>query len=336
MSSDTATDPASGGASADVAAPPRVIPAAAPAAAEKEPAKKKPKKPKQAAAAAAGTAAPAPGADEGEYEIQLASNMVTRVPHKRPRLKNPALKALLVCEACSGALDFPYYHAGCQMVVCATCALGNRASPLCKACKNVRTNTSATYLTALTTEPHSERMANVVAAIAGRDWVNWVRDDLNNTNRQAYLEATVPRTRFVSTSDPEYRAIVGKPGEDSARRKGRRRRDDDDDDDSADDRRRAKGGGGCCNCLIGLAGNCLCCCGLVKCAGSLAYTWRRPLKKFLIFVIILAAVSWIATWINWYFTGKEDMSNLIYGSAGAPPLFDQPLAATRGRHKENL
>jgi hypothetical protein len=299
-----------------------------------------------------GDASKEDGKDDPD-DIPLASAIVSETQrldglqkrsNRRPQVKNRQLKALLQCQSCSGGLDFPYCHQRCQHIVCGTCAFGLHESTLCKLCRSTLLDRHAQHFAQLTTTPHSNRMSDVVAAIAGRDWLNWSRADLDETNKPAFLQATASRNQIVSVNDPTYQALLNSAdssnqkakantGSSAAGKSSSRRRHpdaDDYDDDYRPQNSRRCCGNGICGCLCGCFGDILCCCGAVTCVGDICYRARYWIRNFVIFIIIFAALSWIITGINYKITGQPDLRNWIYDpkAADAVPPYDAPLHTT--------
>lgn len=265
-----------------------------------------------------------------EVEIGPASknpihqSVVKPQSHVRPRIKNNDLRAMVMCESCGSGLDFPFIHQRCQHVVCATCAKGRHDKLLCKACQMNFQSQHAQIIGVITVIPHSQRMADVVAAIAGREWITWMRNDLDLNNRPAFIEATSQRNEITRVSDPTYQALLTQPTAPVTSvlpgpgHQHPSRWSDDDMDDWVQYRRRSQRccGDGCCGSIFSCIGDILCCCGLATCCGNMCHRRSRILRNIIIGIFIFIVLGWILTGINKLFTGEPTLERWI---AKRPP-----------------
>jgi hypothetical protein len=289
-----------------------------------------------------------PDADVGPAsENPIHQTVIKPHQNKRPPIKNNDLRTLVMCESCGSGLDYPFVHQRCQHVVCATCAEKRHDKLLCKACQASFQSQHAQYIGVLTVVPHNHRMADVVSAIAGRNWITWMRADLDEKNRAAFLEATAVRNEITRVSDPTYQALLATPtvaasatnsGPAGFGPQARANWNDEDMEDYIDYRRRARRccGDGCCGSIFGCFADILCCCGLATCCGNMCKRSSRTLRNIVIGVFIFIFLGWLFTGINRLLTGNPTMENWIAKRPEHPLMQNIPINVVASFYEEHF
>jgi hypothetical protein len=165
---------------------------------------------------------------------------------------------------------------------------------------------------------HCAQISTLMSGVAGAKWLRERREHLSEENGLAYAEANalrpisaVPSLLKNNTKPPQSQETEATASQ-TPQKRGRRRWDEDDDEDES-----------CCRCLCKYTICCIPWCFCPKCERATTRCSTRVALKIAKWVLIIVAVIWILTGINYLITGEKDLTqriDAVRGLFGYPPL----------------
>lgn len=275
-------------------------------------------------------------------------SLVVLPPSHMSQVKQSQYRTACSCYACAQPLDFPYVYQRCQHIICSACSFGRRDQLQCPRCVTTQRPMDAnnSFVQLDIQINHSMQVSQLIGAVAGQAWVEKQRGILSLNNTNAFIESTnvVPRARFNFGGDA---ASSGGASFSSAPSNGnvdnetvallkqviaeKKKNGSADDDDVS-----------CARCVCR---NTLCCIPRCFCPREEEQLYKKSKGCFIKIgkiVAVIVLIIWCVQGFNWYFTGSDNLNNVVNGARGfvgytpidfnatqfAAPGSDQKLAST--------